>query len=110
MTRAVAASLIATALDRQLAGEPGSMRVALSLQDRQGDFCCGFSARHVAGMTCRDNDGWQLRYGALGTARHSDQRSAGGNAEAMRFVRTIIAGDVPDRVGEKATRSKHWTR
>jgi len=51
-----------------------------------------------------------MAYGAPGTARHPDQRSAGDNAEAMRFVRTIIAGDVPDRVGEKATRSKHWTR
>lgn len=109
MPRAVAAGLIATALDRQLAGEPSSVRVALSFRDRQGDFRRDFSARHVAGMACRDNDGWQLRYGAPGTARHSDQCSAGGDAEAMRSVRTIIAGDVPDRAGEKATRAKHWT-
>lgn len=100
---------IAMALDRQLSGGPGGMRVALSFQDRQGDFCRGSSARHVAGMACRDNDGRQLRYGAPGTARHSDQCSAGGDAEAMRSVRTIIAGDVPDCAGEKATRAKHWT-
>lgn len=110
MPRAVAAGLIATALDRQLSGEPGSVRVAVSFRDRQGDFSRGFSARHVAGMACRDNDGWQLRYGAPGTARHSDQRSAGGNAEAMRFVRTIIAGNVLDRAGEEVAQAKHLTR
>lgn len=110
MARAVAANLIATALDRQLAGEPGSMRVALSFQDRQGDFCCGSSAQHVAGMACRDNGGWQLRYGAPGTARHSDQRSAGGNAEPMRFVKTIIAGEVLDHAGEEVAQAKHLTR
>jgi hypothetical protein len=110
MPRAVAAGLIATALDRQLSGEPGGIRVALSFQDRRGDSCRSFSGRHVAGMTCRDNDGWQLRYGAPGTARHSDQRSAGGNAEAMRFVRTIIAGEVLGRAGEEVAQAKHWTR
>ncbi|MDR6127044.1 hypothetical protein QE361_001577 [Sphingomonas sp. SORGH_AS802] len=109
MPRAVAAGLIATALDRQLSGEPGGIRIALSFRDRQSDFCHGFSARHVAGMACRDNDGWQLRYGAPGTARHPDQRSAGDNAEAMRFVRTITAGDVLDRAGEEVAQAKHWT-
>jgi len=110
MPRAVGDSLIATAFNRHLSGKPGSVCVALSFRDRQGGFCRSFSARHVAGMACRDNGGWQLRYGAPGTARHSGQRSAGGDAEAMRFVRTIIAGDVLDRTGEEVAQEKHWTR
>jgi len=51
-----------------------------------------------------------MAYDAPGTARHSDQRSTGGNAEAMRSVRTITAGEVLDRAGEEAARAKHWTR
>lgn len=99
---------IATALDRQLSGEPGAVRVALSFRDTGGDLCRSFSARHLTGVACRDRSGWQLRYGAAGAAQVTDYRMAGGNEDVVRVVDAMIAGAPLDRADEEAARAKSW--
>ncbi|QKS02048.1 hypothetical protein F9288_09385 [Sphingomonas sp. CL5.1] len=101
---------IATALDRQLSGEAGAVRVALSFRDRDGDLCRSFAATHLAGVACRAGDGWRLRYGAPNTAPGGDYRMAGGDDGEMRFVQSVIAGEPLDRAAEMAARAKRWAR
>ncbi|OJV33175.1 MULTISPECIES: hypothetical protein [unclassified Sphingomonas] len=101
---------IATALDRQLSGESGTVRVALSFRNRDGDLCRSFAAAHLSGVACRAGDGWQLRYGSPNTAPDGAYRMAGGDAGEMRFVQSVIAGEPLDRAGEMAARAKQWAR
>ncbi|WP_298674305.1 hypothetical protein [uncultured Sphingomonas sp.] len=101
---------IATALDQQLAGEPGTVRIALSYRDRNGDLCRSFIASHIAGVACRANGGWQLRYGSAATASKGDYRMAGTDDGEMAFIQSVIAGEPLDRAGEVAARAKKWTK
>ncbi|MFT3977989.1 MAG: hypothetical protein QM688_12890, partial [Sphingomonas bacterium] len=101
---------IASALDRQLSGEAGAVRVALSFRDREGDLCRSFTASHLSGVACRADDGWRLRYGAPVAAQGGDYRMAGSDAGQMRFVQSIIEGEPLDQAGEAAARAKQWAR
>ncbi len=101
---------IAAALDSQLSGDAGPVRVALSFRDQSGDLCRSFSAQHLTGVACRAGRGWQLRYGAPGTAQDGAYRMAGGDGDTMKMVETMIAGEPLDRAGEEAARAKGWAR
>lgn len=102
---------IAAALDRQLSGEPGAVRVALSFRNRDGDLCRSFTASHLAGVACRANSGWQLRYASPATtAQGGDYRMAGGDDAEMRFIQGAMAGEPLDQGAEIAARGKGWRR
>lgn len=100
---------IASALDTQLSGDAGTIRVALTFRDSAGDYCRSFTATHVSGIACRQSGAWQLRYASPGTgAAQSDYRMAGTDAAAAQIVSAMIAGDPLDRRAETAARDQGW--
>jgi hypothetical protein len=101
-------SPIARALDDQLSGDGGAVRVALSFQDRDGRYCRSFSGQNFSGIACRDRAKWQLRYVAPASAQRTDYRMAGGDTAQADVVSAMIAGNPLDRSGEEAARKAGW--
>ena len=99
---------IARALDGQLSGDSGAVRVALSFKDQGGAYCRSFDARNLSGIACRRGNGWQLRYAAPSATQNTDYRMAGGDAARAEVVSAIISGAPFDRAGETAARKVGW--
>ncbi|MCW6537769.1 hypothetical protein [Sphingomonas lycopersici] len=96
------------ALDRQLSGDAGAVRVAMTFRDRDGSLCRGFTASGMASVACRADGGWRLRYAVPATTQGGDYRQAGGDAAQMAFIQSIIAGDPLDRAAETKARADRW--
>lgn len=100
---------IASALDGQLSGDAGTIRVALTFRDSAGDYCRSFTATHLSGVACRQAGAWQLRYAsAAAPAAQGDYRMAGSDGAATQVIAAMIAGDPLDRATETAARDKGW--
>lgn len=101
---------IAQALDGQLSGDAGAVRVALSFRDRGGQYCRSFSGQNLSGVACRDGGGWRLRYASPVSFQQTDYRMAGGGDGEMRFIQSAMAGDPLDRDAELKARATRWGR
>ena len=106
-TLALAAPL-SHALDRQLSGEAGPVRVALSFRAQDGAYCRSFAATHLTGVACRTGEGWRLRYAAPGDAPRSDYRMAGNDPVEASAIAAMIAGEPFDAAAERRARAKGW--
>jgi hypothetical protein len=110
----IAQGRLAGALDRQLSGEPGAVKIGLSFRSQGGRFCRTFQsdADQVAGVACRGPAGWSanLVVRGAGAAGGPEYRMAASEAPAsvMAAVDQMIAGDALDRDGEVAARAKAW--
>ena len=102
------AAPLSRALDNQLAGTPGGVRVALSFRDHAGAYCRSFTATHLSGIACHGGEGWQLRYAAPGNAGTGDYRMAGSDAQQAEMVAALIAGEPLDAAAERKARDKGW--
>ena len=96
------------ALDTQLSGAAGPVRVALSFRARDGAYCRSFSAMHLDGVACRTGEGWTLRYAAPGTAQGGDYAQAGSDTARASAIAGMIAGEPLDAARERAARSRGW--
>ncbi len=99
---------IAKALNGQLSGDGGVVRVVLSFKDRDGHYCRSFVATNLSGIACRDTKDWQLRYASPGAAQRGDYRMAGGDAAQVEVVAAMIAGEPLDSGEEEAARKAGW--
>lgn len=99
---------VSHALEGQLAGEAGAVRVALTFRDHQGDYCRSFAGAHLAGVACRGQSGWQLRYAAPGAPLQGDYRMAGADAATAGAIGAMIEGDPLDATQERAARKSGW--
>jgi len=100
---------IAEALDGQLSGKVGAVRVALSFRGKDGHYCRSFAATHLAGIACRGDAGWQLRYASVAPpSPDSDYRQAGDDSDQAAMVASMIAGEPLDEAGERRARDAGW--
>lgn len=99
---------IARALDEQLSGKVGSVRIALSFRAKDGQYCRSFAATHLAGVACRDQAGWQLRYAGPADSEGAEYRQAGDDAAQGEVIAAMIAGDPLDAAGETKAREAGW--
>jgi len=102
------AAPLAHALDAQLSGEAGRVRVALSFRAQDGAYCRSFTAAHLGGVACRAGDGWSLRYAAPGTAQTGAYAQAGDDPARASAIAAMIAGAPLDAAGERAARERGW--
>lgn len=102
------AAPIAAALDGQLSGDRGAVRVTLSFKDRGGRYCRSFAGRNLSGVACHEQGGWQLRYATPVSAQKSDYRMAGDDTAQAQMVAAMIADQPLDRAGEDAARKAGW--
>ncbi|MEG3085591.1 hypothetical protein U1707_18270 [Sphingomonas sp. PB2P12] len=99
---------VAQALDSQLSGDTGAVRVALSFRDQSGAYCRVFAGEAQSGIACRAKAGWRLRETAPAIGNSTDYRMASSAHDTMAAVETMIAGDPLDRAGEKRARASDW--
>ncbi|MBW8840943.1 MAG: anti-sigma factor [Sphingomonadales bacterium] len=105
-----ASGSLAAALDDQVGGADGAVRVAVSFRDKQGSYCRVFSSSATDGIACRDASGWALRRTQQGsTTRRSDYAQAGSpDPELMAAAQDMMAGEPLDAKAEEAARGAGW--
>lgn len=101
---------IAQALDGQLSGDAGMVRVALSFRDQAGRYCRSFSGQNLSGVACRNGSDWQLRYASPTSPQQTDYRMAGSDDGEMRFIQSTMAGEPLDHDAELKARADRWGR
>jgi hypothetical protein len=103
------ATPVAHALDSQLSGDAGPIRVSLSFRDKDGGYCRSFAGHYVDGVACRADGTWQLRYAARASHDPGEgYRMAGGDAAMAAAVAGLIAGDPFDAPAEQKARAAGW--
>jgi hypothetical protein len=109
----VARGELAQALDRQLAAQPGPVKVGLSFRTADGRYCRTFQAAadRLAGLACRADGRWVAQTTtAWSPAATTDYRTAGSETppEVLAAVDRLIAGEPLNAAAERAARDKGW--
>lgn len=112
----VARAELAQTLDTRLASEgagTGSVSVGLSFRARDGHYCRTFvlePPRSVAGLACRDGDGWQVTALSESTPAGGELRLASSPLPpaVLAEVDARLDSDPLDAAGERAAREAGW--
>lgn len=105
-----ASGSLAAALDDQLGGADGTVKVAVSFRDKQGSYCRVFSSRATDGIACRDASGWALRRTQQGSpTQRGDYAQAGSpDPDLMAAAQDMMSGEPLDAKAEEAARGAGW--
>jgi cytochrome P450 len=105
-----ASGSLAAALDDQVGGAGGAVKVAVSFRNKQGSYCRVFSSSAADGIACRDASGWALRRTQQGsTAQRGDYAQAGSpDPDLMAAAQDMMAGEPLDAKAEAAARGAGW--
>lgn len=102
-------------LDRRLAAQgpdAAGRAVGLSFRDAEGRWCRTFAAgdEGVAGLACREADGWRLEALAPFAAATGEVRMASADTPApvLAAVDALIAGETLDAAAEARARDAGW--
>lgn len=102
-------------LDQRLAGQGADSdgrAVGLTFRDTEGRWCRTFAARSgsVAGLACREHDGWALEALARTGDAGGEVRMAASDTPApvLAAVDALIADDVLDAANEARVRDGGW--
>jgi hypothetical protein len=107
----VAQGELASALDRQVGGQGGKVKVGVSFAARDGDYCRTFVMGASAGLACRADGQWKIP-----VLSETAPEAAGGYRQAGSALPTAvldavderIAGKPLDAAGEEAARARGW--
>lgn len=105
-----ASGSLAAALDDQVGGANGAVKVAVSFRDKQGSYCRVFSSSAADGIACRDASGWALRRTQQGstTQRGAYAQAGSPDPELMAAAQDMMAGEPLDAKAEEAARGAGW--
>lgn len=112
----VASGALARALDGQLASQTaGPIRIGLTFRDRTGAYCRTFQPNGregLAGLACRQDDGWRLRVASPMAAETSAYRTAGAEIPpaVLSAVDDLIDGAPLDARAEVEAKARNWRR
>lgn len=103
---------LAEALDKQLASAPtdSAVRVGLSFRGESG-YCRTFNEASVAGLACREGDGWRVRMAVARDGGPSgDYRMAGSETppQVLEAAQSLMVGEPLDAAAEAAAQAKGW--
>jgi hypothetical protein len=100
---------LATALDKQLASAPsGDVRVGLTFKTADG-YCRTFSQSSMAGLACRQGEGWKVRMAVAQDAATSDYRMAASTpAPVLEAAQALMVGEPLDAEAERAAAARGW--
>lgn len=105
------------ALDRQAAGDAsGPIRIGLTFRDHDGAYCRTFAPNGregLAGLACRDADGWRLRVAApVAADAATAYRTAGSETPpaVLSAVDALIEGPPLDAQDERKAIADNWPR
>ncbi|MFC3440989.1 anti-sigma factor family protein [Sphingobium rhizovicinum] len=106
----VAQGALGRALDTQLASaqDGQAIRIGLSFRRKGGGWCRSFDGA-VAGVACREGDGWQVQQALPGVGATTGYRQASSaDARVMATVDALMDGAPMDAAGEQAAQAAGW--
>jgi hypothetical protein len=111
----IARGELAEALSRQLAAEPGAVKVGVSFQTADGRYCRTFTSPRdrLAGLACRKDGAWVTEVAtAFRAGATPDYRTAGVDTPpaVLTTMDRLIAGPPLDAEQERAARERGWRR
>jgi hypothetical protein len=103
---------VARALTTGLAADQGPVKVGLTLKTADGRYCRTFQSApdHLAGLACREGDGWRVRtLAAFAPAPAGAYRQAASDTppEVLAAV-DALASEPLDAAAERAARDRGW--
>ncbi|GGY81386.1 anti-sigma factor [Pseudoduganella plicata] len=107
---------LADALSRELAGSPAadaSVRIGVTFQARDGNYCRSFALAGAAGLACREGDAWRvavLQQQAPAAQPAYRQAGVAMPPAVLEAIDERIAGTALDAAGERAARERGWRR
>ncbi|MHA6766612.1 anti-sigma factor family protein [Sphingobium ummariense] len=107
----VAKGQLASVLDDQLAAaqDGAAVRIGLSFRRKGGGWCRSFEGEALAGVACREEQGWQVQQLVPGTGPETAYRQASsGDARVMATVDALREGPPADAAQEVAAREAGW--
>ncbi|HAF42552.1 MAG TPA: anti-sigma factor [Sphingobium sp.] len=106
----VAQGPLAAALDTQLASAQDgvAIRIGVSFRRKGGGWCRSFDGA-LAGVACRQGEGWQVQQALPGAGQGTAYRQASSaDARVMATVDALIDGAPVDTAGERAAQAGGW--
>jgi hypothetical protein len=110
----VAQGSLASALDSQLASAQGDtpIRIGLTFHRKGGGWCRSFDGA-MAGVACREKQGWQVQQLLPGAGDDAGEattyrQASSADMRVMATVDALIAGAPVDGAAEKAAQVKGW--
>lgn len=105
-----ASGSLAAALDDQVGGANGAVKVAVSFRDKQGSYCRVFSSTAADGIACHDASGWALRRTQQGstTIRRDYAQAGSPDPDLMAAAQDMMVGEPLDTKAEEAAREAGW--
>lgn len=103
---------LADALDRQLAAEPGVVKVGFSVRAPDGRYCRTFqsSADRLAGLACREHGRWVARTVTAWTPTQATAYRQAGSDTPPEVLTAVdsLSGQPLDAPAERAARDRGW--
>jgi hypothetical protein len=109
----VARGALAEALDTRLASaqDPGATtRIGVSFARADGRLCRTFDGTGLAGLACRDENGWQVMMAVpgSGTAQGGYRQAGSATAPVLQAAQEMMAGEPFDAAAERRARNAGW--
>jgi hypothetical protein len=106
---------LASALDRNLAADPGAVRLGVSFRDTERSYCRSFVVERdaLAGVACREGGRWAVRMTAEAKPGETGGYRMAASAmppTVLSAIDTMMVGEPLDRAGEEAARASGWTK
>lgn len=114
--RLVATGALAQALSTRLASDSAdaTVRMPISFVDKQGRYCRAFTTAALAGLACREGQGWDVVDLAPGESRASSgamrQAASALPPSVLEALDRRIDGTVLDAQAERRARDQGWKR
>lgn len=103
---------LADALDRQLASAApkGELRIGMSFQANDGNYCRSFMLGASAGLACREGGSWRIPVLAAAQRQETAYRQAGAvlPPAVLEAVDARIVGATLDAAAERGARDRGW--
>jgi anti-sigma factor RsiW len=111
----VAQGRLATALDQQLAGSGGPVRIGTSFLAQDNSYCRSFTtAQEVSGLACKQGGAWkvQLALQSQGKGQQGEYRQAAAEmpTQVLDAIDQRIAGQPLDAKAEQEAVQRKWLR
>jgi hypothetical protein len=111
----VAQGRLATALDQQLAGSGGPVRIGTSFLAQDNSYCRSFTtAQEMSGLACKQGGAWkvQLAVQSQGKSQQGEYRQAAAEmpTQVLDAIDQRIAGQPLDAKAEQEAVQRKWQR
>jgi hypothetical protein len=104
---------LSAALDGQLIATQSAdapVRILLTVRDKQGAYCRGFTGKAQSGLACRDDHGWRLMktFGGAGGSATEYRQAGSADAAVLAAMQDMAVGPALDATEEAQAARGKW--